>query len=72
MDKSSWVPSRTKDVVPIVVADGQMYYGYWLWVLRQLYVPGDRRQLGPMTIVTLSILSHAFVDYDYLLALYLN
>jgi hypothetical protein len=27
-DKSSWVPSRTQGVVPIVVADGQMYYGY--------------------------------------------
>jgi hypothetical protein len=26
--KSSWVPSHTQGVVPIVVADGQMYYGY--------------------------------------------
>jgi hypothetical protein len=26
--KSSWVPPRTQGVVPIVVADGQMYYGY--------------------------------------------
>jgi hypothetical protein len=33
---------------------------------------GDGQQLGPMEMVTLSILSPAFVDYDYLLALYLN
>jgi hypothetical protein len=26
--KSSWVHSRTQGIVPIVVADGQMYYGY--------------------------------------------
>jgi hypothetical protein len=28
MGKSSRVPSRTQGVVPIVAADGQMYYGY--------------------------------------------
>jgi hypothetical protein len=28
MCKSSWVHSRTQGVAPIVVADGQMYYGY--------------------------------------------
>jgi hypothetical protein len=26
--KSSWVHSRTQGFVPIVAADGQMYYGY--------------------------------------------
>jgi hypothetical protein len=26
--KSSWVPSRTQGIVPIVIADGQMYYDY--------------------------------------------
>jgi hypothetical protein len=28
MGKSNWVPSRTQGVVPTVVTDGQMYYGY--------------------------------------------
>jgi hypothetical protein len=50
--KSTWVPSRTQGVVLIVVADGQMYYGYcinclypamgdnwdqWQWSLRLSY-----------------------------------
>jgi hypothetical protein len=26
--KSSWVPSRTQGFIPVVVADGQMYYKY--------------------------------------------
>jgi hypothetical protein len=30
MGKSSWVPSRTQGVVLIVVADDQMYYGYYI------------------------------------------
>jgi hypothetical protein len=28
--KSSWVPSRIQGDVPIIVADGQMYYGYYV------------------------------------------
>jgi hypothetical protein len=28
--KSSWVTSRTQGFVLIIVADGQMYYGYYI------------------------------------------
>jgi hypothetical protein len=50
MGKSSWVPSRTQGIVPIVIADGQMYYGYCINCLYPAM--GDNQDQGQWSLRT--------------------
>jgi len=65
--KSGWVYSRTQGFVPIVVVDGQMYYGYYIHCLYPAM--GDTRTKG---VVIPYVLSTAFVGLDHYMALYLH
>jgi hypothetical protein len=61
MSQSSWVHSHTQGFVSIVIADGQMYYGYCINCLYPAM--GDKGTVAPY------VLPDAFVGLDYQLAL---